>query len=390
MAKKKTGAAVVETAIAPTSPTPQPATGTAVPPVMGVPYAPPPMMPGAPSMMPGYMQPAVPQMPGHPMMAMMSMMQMMMQGGIAPSVVDPAAIPFAGGPPVADGDRGLDGDIIRPSLLANRLRTQQGIPLGSVLDHLCLTEDRQFSLGGIPKGCTMALAGPPGKGKTRTALSALARVAQSNQPVGFVIAEEGFHNDEDSGRDDLCSRLVKIGMAVTGLSEEELNKQVLDRLFVLQSQYHRGHTWDDFVTKYRYLVEKEQIKFVVIDSLNMLDPTKNRTADNLSALKTYNHEKGITCICIGQIRDTGMPVGGEALMHTADAVFLIEEMSLGSKEVAEFWGGKYRDKIDVISAVKSVTTPTLPYPIRINRDVATGVMVPHSFQPADYPVLGPR
>ena len=38
---------------------------------------------------------------------------------------------------------------------------------------------------------------------------------------------------------------------------------------------------------------------MVIDSLNMLDPSKNRTADNLSALKTYNHEKGITCICHG-------------------------------------------------------------------------------------------
>ena len=121
---------------------------------------------------------------------------------------------------------------------------------------------------------------------------------------------------------------------------------MLENVFVLQSQYHKGQTWDDFVTKYRYLVEKEEIRFVVIDSLNMLDPTKNRTADNLSALKTYNHEKGITCICIGQIRDTGMPVGGEALQHTADVVFLIEELSMGSKEMAEQWGSAYRAKID--------------------------------------------
>ncbi len=39
---------------------------------------------------------------------------------------------------------------------------------------------------------------------------------------------------------------------------------------------------------------------MVIDSLNMLDPTRNRTADNLSALKTYNHEKGLTCLCLGR------------------------------------------------------------------------------------------
>ena len=202
-----------------------------------------------------------------------------------------------------------------------RIKTQQGVSLGSVLDFLCLTDDCSHALGGIPKGCTIALAGPPGKGKTRTALAGLTRVAADGNPVAFVVAEEGFHNDVEAGRDDLCSRLTKIGMASTGMDESQLAEKVLSNIYVLQSQYHRGQTWDDFVTKYRYLVEKEKIRFVVIDSLNMLDPTKNRTADNLSALKTYNHEKGITCICIGQIRDTGMPVGGEALMHTAVGLF---------------------------------------------------------------------
>jgi len=111
-------------------------------------------------------------------------------------------------------------------------------------------------------------------------------------PVAFVIAEEGFYNPPEFGRDDLCSRMTKIGMKATGLGEEEFAQKVLSNVFVIQSQYHRGKSWDDFVGKYRYLVEKENIRFVVIDSLNMLDPTRNRTADNLSALKTYNHEKG--------------------------------------------------------------------------------------------------
>ncbi|MCI0376200.1 MAG: AAA family ATPase [Gemmataceae bacterium] len=348
---------------------------------------PPAMMPqGMPAMMPGMAMPGMQQ--PNPMLAMMQMMQMMMSGGgMAPTVVDPAALPFTGAAAVQDGDKGLDADIIRPALLTNRLKSQQAVKLGSVLDCMCLSDDRQHALGGVPKGCTIALAGPPGKGKTRSVLAGLSRVASAGNPVGFVIAEEGFHNDVEAGRDDLCSRLIKIGMAATGLSEAQFTKDVLENVYVLESQYHKGQTWDDFVTKYRYLVEKEKIRFVVIDSLNMLDPTKNRTADNLSALKTYNHEKGITCVCVGQIRDTGMPVGGEALMHTADAVFLIEEMSLGSKEIADFWGGKYREKIDVINAVKSVTTPVLPYPVRIERDPSTGVMVPHPAQPKDYPIL---
>ncbi len=328
----------------------------------------------------------------NPMMAMMQMMQMMMGGGGLGAPlgmgVDPASVPFAASP-VSDGDKGLEGDILRPALIEHRIKTQEAIALGSVLDVLCLTEDAKHALGGVPKGCTIALAGPPGKGKTRSALAGLARVARTGAKVAFVVAEEGFHDDAGSGRDDLCSRMTKIGMAATGLDEDALEAEVLSNVYVLESQYHKSNTWDDFIGKYRYLVEHEKISFVVIDSLNMLDPTKNRTADNLSALKTYNHEKGITCICIGQIRDTGMPVGGEALMHTADVVFLIEEMGLGSKEQAELWGGKYRDKIDIITAVKSVTTPTFPHPVRLHRDGATGALTVHPAQPADYKPLAP-
>jgi RecA/RadA recombinase len=344
------------------------------------------MQPGAPMGMP-----MMPQQ--NPMMAMMQMMQMMqaMMGGAgAVPGIDPSAIPFSGGQGASDGDRGLDAEILRPALITHRIKTQEAVSMGSVLDLLCLTEDGQNALGGVPKGCTIALAGPPGKGKTRSALAGMARVALTGQKVAFVVAEEGFHDAEGSGRDDLCSRMTKIGMAATGLDEATFAKKVLENVFVLESQYHKSQTWDDFVAKYRYLVEKESIGFVVIDSLNMLDPTKNRTADNLSALKTYNHEKGTTCVCIGQIRDTGMPVGGEALMHTADVVFLIEEMSLGSKEQAEMWGGKYRDKIDVITAVKSVTTPIHPYPVRVTRDGATGMMKAHDAQPADYKLKPPR
>jgi RecA/RadA recombinase len=350
------------------------------------------MMPGMmPGPMPGMMPGQMPGMPmyganpygGNPMMAMMQMMQMMMGGG--QPTVDPAAIPF-GAPSTPDADKGLDADVIRPATFTDLVREQEAIPTGSILDQLCLQADGVRALGGLPKGCTIAFAGPPGKGKTRTALATLARVAASGQKVAFIVAEEGFHDQSASGRDDLCSRLVKIGMAATGLELEPFRAKVLENIYVLESQYHKGQTWDDFVARYRYLVEKTGVRFVVVDSLNMLDPQKKQTADHLSTIKTYNHEKGITCICIGQIRDTGMPEGGEALMHTADAVFLLEEMSLGSKEIAELWGGKYRDSIDVIRAVKSVTTPTFPHPARVVREAITGALIASDKQPADYPL----
>ncbi|NVB41355.1 AAA family ATPase [Pseudenhygromyxa sp. WMMC2535] len=340
--------------------------------------------------------PQNPQMPGMPGMQgmqgmnpmMMQMMQMMgqMAGGMgmAPQF-DPAAAPFQG-EVSKDEDPGLEAELIRPATFDDLIRKQEALPTGTVLDYLCLSEDSKTSLGGLPKGCTMALVGPPGKGKTRTTLGTLARVAQSGTKVAFVVAEEGFHDKAGSGRDDLGSRMTKIGMKATGLGEDEFREQVLENMWVIESQYHRGQTWDDFIAKYRYLVEKAGIGFVVIDSLNMLDPSRSKTADHLSTLKTYNHEQGVTCLCVGQIKDTGAPVGGEAMVHTADAVFLIEEMGLTSKDQAAEWGGKYRERIDIIRAVKSVTTPTFPHPIRIEQD-EIGELGVSDAQPADKAVL---
>jgi KaiC/GvpD/RAD55 family RecA-like ATPase len=328
---------------------------------------------------------------GNPMMMMMQMMQGMQQGMMGMGMPgmgmgDPAAVPFSGAAK-QDGDPGLDAAIVKPARLDKRIKKQEALRLGNVLDSMCLSEDGKKALGGVPKGCTMVFVGPPGQGKTRTALASLCRVAQTGKKVAFVVAEEGFHSDASTGRDDLCSRLCKVGMIATGLDGAAFEKKVLENIFVLEAQYHKHNTWDDFVSKYRYLVEKEEIDFVVIDSLNMVDPTKKGTADNLSALKTYNHERGVTCICIGQIKDTGEPVGGEALQHTADVVFLLEEMGLSSKEIADFWGGKYREKIAVLTIVKSVTTPTLQYPIRVDRKEGTGELTVHDLQPKEYPIL---
>ncbi len=314
---------------------------------------------------------------------MMQMMQIM-GSQIGVPGMDPVAQPFHQTEMQQEKDPGLDADIIRPHQMRSVVKTQQALPIHDLLDCLCLTEDGKYSLGGIPKGCTIAFAGPPGKGKTRTAISALCKIAYSGMRCAFVVAEEGFLDEKDSGRDDLCSRLTKIGMKALSLSEAQFQKKIAKNIAVIQSQYHKGHTWDSFVTRYRFLVEKEGIQFVIIDSLNTLDPTKTRTADNLSALKTYNHEKGVTCLTIGQIKDSGGPVGGEALVHTADAVFMLEQMSLGSKEIAEFWGGQYRDSITIIKAIKSVTTPIFPHPVRVTNDETVGSLKVHPLQPREY------
>ena len=350
------------------------------PPGYGLPQQPVPGYGLPPQPVPGYGAPY-----GNPMAQFMQMMAAF-GGGMMPmspgGQVDPAAQPFVGAAS-DEQEPGLAADIVTPATIQDLLKEQQALPVQPVLDRLCLSPDGKTALGGLPRGCTIAFSGPPGRGKTRAMLEGIARVAATGMRCAYVVAEEGFRDDGNPGRDDLCSRFARIAMAATGLDEAGLRERVLPNVLIIQSQYHKGHTWDDFIRRYRYVVEDHEVRFVVVDSLNTLDPTHARTAENLSVLKTYNHEHGVTCVTIGQVKDTGEPVGGEALMHTADAVLLIEELSLGSKETAEFWGGKYREKITVIHARKSVTTPVFPHPVRVGLD-ERGHLAVHPRHPAEY------
>ncbi|MGO8670609.1 MAG: hypothetical protein ACLQVD_04480 [Capsulimonadaceae bacterium] len=62
---------------------------------------------------------------------------------------------------------------------------------------------------------------------------------------------------------------------------------------------------------------------------------------------------------------------------------------MGSKEIADMWGSKYREKIDTVTCVKSVTTPRFEYPIRVALEASTGILTIHPAQPVDYAVLPP-
>ena len=58
-----------------------------------------------------------------------------------------------------------------------------------------------------------------------------------------------------------------------------------------------------------------------------------------------------------------------------------------SMMIAAFWGGKYRQKLDVARAIKCVTAPTFLHPVRIARSPATGELVPHPEQPEEYDLI---
>jgi KaiC/GvpD/RAD55 family RecA-like ATPase len=296
------------------------------------------------------------------MTQMMQTMQSMMSAGAMPGQWDSSS-PFQQTEEVVEA---VPHDIIIPKTLERGIVAQKGLNVHPLYSKLFLNEDNTL-LGGIPKGCTITLTGPAYSGKTRSALEMIVYAVMNDIKTAYVVAEEGFFDDKDSGRNDLFSRFLKIAEAISGQTEKEFRKKYDEQYVVIPNQYHKGKTWEEFIRDYRYAVEELKCKFTIIDSINMLDPSKLNTVDNLNALKTYNHEKGITCVVIGQVKDTGQPQGGEALFHTSEVALHISEKTMTSKAQAEIWSSQYRNKITVINA-RSKVCHTLDFPVRIMFD----------------------
>ena len=272
-------------------------------------------------------------------------------------------------------------DVILPKTLTKGIVVQEGLDLHPLFSKLFLDSNKQL-LGGIPKACTLTLTGPAYSGKTRAALVMLVNAVVQGIKVAYVVAEEGFYDEGDTGRNNLFSRLLEIAVDETGLTEAEFRKKYDESYVIIPNQYHLGKTWADFIRDYRYAVEELKCTLTIIDSINMLDPSKLNTVDNLNALKTYNHEKGITCVVIGQVKDSGVPQGGESLFHASEVSIHLYEMTMTSKELAAKWGANYRDSVLMISA-RSKVCGTLGFPIKVEEN-AKGLIEATKEQPEDF------
>ena len=271
----------------------------------------------------------------------------------------------------------VDHDIILPKTIHRGITVQESIKIHPFFGKLFLKNDSS-SMNGLPMGCTITLTGPAYSGKTRSALEMVINAVSQDIRTAYVVAEEGFYDSNSSGRNDLFSRFLSLGINLTGLSEDEFRAQYDDRYYILPNQYHLGKTWAEFIRDYRYLVEDLGCKLTIIDSINMLDPSKLNTVDNLNALKTYNHEQGITCIVIGQVKDSGIPQGGEALFHSSEVAIHIYEKNMTSKAEADIWGSEYRNSIMLVSA-RSKVCNTISVPIRIDH-IQDGLIRASEFQ----------
>ena len=291
---------------------------------------------------------------------MMTTFQSMLSAGAMPQQWS-SSTPFQ---QVEEVQESTPHDIIIPKTLERGIIVQEGLDVHPLYSKLFMANKHEL-LHGIPKGCTITLTGPAYTGKTRSALEMMVRAIMKGIKTAYVVAEEGFFDVNGSGRNDLFSRFLQIAEYISGLSEKEFREKYDDMYVVIPAQYHLGKTWADFIKDYRYVVEEMGCHFTIIDSINMLDPSKLNTVDNLNSLKTYCHEKGVTNVVIGQVKDTGLPQGGEALFHTSEVSLHIYEKSMTSKAEAEAWGSEYRQSIYLIEA-RSKVCHTVGLPVKIN------------------------
>jgi KaiC/GvpD/RAD55 family RecA-like ATPase len=272
-------------------------------------------------------------------------------------------------------------DIIYPKTLERGITKQQGLDIHPLYSKLFIDSEGNM-LRGLPKGSTITLTGPAYSGKTRSALEMIVNAVMKDIKVAYVVAEEGFYDINESGRNDLFSRFLEVAINTSGMTEKQFRDKYDESYIIIPNQYHLGKTWGDFINDYRYAVEELDCELTIIDSINMLDPSKLNTVDNLNALKTYNHEKGVTCIVIGQVKDSGVPQGGEALYHSSEVAIHVYEQTMTSKDLAARWGSNYRDSISLISA-RSKVCSTIGFPVRIMEN-EEGVIRAVTEQPEDH------
>jgi len=265
--------------------------------------------------------------------------------------------------------------IIKPATLRETIVVQTGFEVTKdhigPLDRLFLKrDDPSKSIGGIPSGSTTLLSGGPGTGKSRSGMEAIIIAASRDVRVGYICAEEGYFDAEGSGREDLMSRVGRMGTELLGMTYPEFKKKVEVNMVVLNPTYDLGLNWDDFTKAYNALITRYDCKFIVLDSINALDTSeKQRNLKiNLAGLKTFNHKHGVTCLIIGQVDPKGIVRGGFPVVHEVDAHVHIHDVNLTQKGQQADWNVDAKMTIQVIEAMKSVTTPVYPYPGRCHVD----------------------
>jgi circadian clock protein KaiC len=165
--------------------------------------------------------------------------------------------------------------------------------------------------GGVQRGTSTLLIGPPGSGKSTIALQyAVAAAARGDHAAAFVF---------DETKAALLSRCQGLGLRLTeGAGSGEIMIRQLDPVEISPGE---------FVSAVRDSVENNQAKVIVIDSLNgylNAMPQRSYLASQLHELLSYLNNSGVaTFLVVGQ-----SGIMGNQMLSPIDASYLADSVIL--------------------------------------------------------------
>ena len=139
--------------------------------------------------------------------------------------------------------------------------------------------------GGLMRGSNMLFSGPSGSGKTTTAIACARAALQRGEGVAYYLFDEGLAT--------LLTRCRALGLSV----DEYLDSGQLQMLTLDPAQVSPGQ----FANMVRMAVEEDDVRFVVIDSLNAYLQAMSGDKHlllQMHELLTYLNRRGIVTILI--------------------------------------------------------------------------------------------
>jgi len=206
------------------------------------------------------------------------------------------------------------------------------------LDQFFLDKDDK-SLGGIPKVAQIGIVGNPDVGKSLLVEEIALRLASEGHKTVFCTTEDIWQSDNE--RFDLQSR-CKQKVEILGLNWENIKAN----LYILDTISHSSlRDWQTLISTYRQLVEQEEIEYLVLDSLTLLENYRAGLKFHLGEFVRYNQLHNVTGFYVSQkatedaIDEFGF-AGSIGLGHLFDVVFNINFKKVSS------WDGQMKADCD--------------------------------------------
>ena len=215
----------------------------------------------------------------------------------------------------------LSGLVLRPDEAPEAMKPLMGLPTGTFIDQLFLTPEGE-TLNGVPICGQFAITGLPGAGKSILVEEIAVRVAAAGKKTLYATAEDTWKSA--TPRFDLQSRL-KQKADILGLNWNRIR----ENLYVLDTVvYPELRDWSTFAETYRYVVEREKIELVILDSVTVLEAYRGALKYRVMELARYNQLHGVTGLYVNQRSaerwDSYDMAGGIGLAHNLDGTIIVD------------------------------------------------------------------